>query len=191
MMTPPTLEDEMFRVADHDYELTSASLELFSRTREDIICWGVKITAKHQGGSDDMSNWKPAIIADVLVETTPGQMAFWYDIAGTTIEWEEPNPDPQALFEVFGPVAIYNCKCQFAPVPGNAGVQLLFEGMVDVDVDYPRLPIRVNTVLKVAPWPWGKMSEQECRDEFHRLGFRDPVAFQVIKGVSSLVFLDQ
>jgi len=107
----------MFLVAEQDYEITSASLELFSRTREDIVCWGVRIIAKHRGGVDGMSRWNPAIIADVLLETGPGRMAHWYDIAGTTIEWEEPNEDPRALFEVFETAAIYNCKCRILPRP--------------------------------------------------------------------------
>lgn len=181
----------MFRVADHDYEITSASLELFARIHEDVICWGVKITSKHQGGSTHMSSWTPAILSDVLLETKPGQMSHWYEIAGTTIEWDEPNEDPQALFEVFSPVAIYKCKCTFTDVQASAGVRFRLEGMVDVDVDYQRLPVVVDTVLTVAPWPMGKRSEQECRDRFQRLGFKDPVDFQIIKGVSSLVFLDQ
>jgi len=182
---------KVFRVADHDYEITSACLELFARVDDDVIGWGVRIIAKHQGGTDEMSKWKPAILSDVLLETTPGQVAYWYDIAETVIEWEEPNPDPQALFEVFETAAIYSCKCQFIAAPRHAGVRFLLEGMVNVGVDHPGLQIRVDTVLTVAPMPWGKMSEQECRDEFHRLGFEDPVDFQIINGVSSLVFLDQ
>jgi len=181
----------MFRVGDHDYQITNASLELFARVREDIVCWGVKITAKPLGGSDDMSSWNPAILSDVLLETTPGKMSYWYDIAGTIIEWDEPNEDPQALFQVFSPVAIYNCRCEFTGVPGVPGVRLLLDGTVDVDADYQGLPIRVDTALTAAPWPMAKRSEQECRDRFQRLGFKDPIDFQIIDGISSLVFLDQ
>ena len=184
----------MFRVAERDYEITGAGLEMFPRINdedEEVVCWGVKVTSKHRGGSDDMSGWRPAILSDVLVETKRGQIAHWYEIAGTTIEWDEPKADPQALFEVFGTAAIYRCRCQFIGVPGNTGVRFSLEGMVDVDADYRRLPIRVDTALQVAPWPCGDMPEQECRDEFHRLGFRDPVEFKIIEGVSSLVFSNQ
>jgi len=182
----------MFRVADNEYDIQSASLELFSRTREDLVVWGVRIIAKHScDGSGDVAKWNPSIIADELLQTTPGEKAFWHDIAGTTIEWEEANPDPQALFEVFETAGIYNCKCQFLAGPSGTGVQFLLEGTVDVDTDYPRLPIRVETPLSVGPMPWGKMSEQQCRSEFQRLGFKDPTEYRVINGVSSLIFLDQ
>lgn len=181
----------MFRVADHDYDIASASLELFSSTREDIIFWGVRIIAKSLARSDEMSKWNPSIIADELFQTTPGQMTSWQDIVGTTIHWREPNEDPQAMFEVFETAAIYDCTCQFTPGNAGRGVQLVLEGMVDVDTDYRALPIRVETQLTAGPWPWGKMSEAECRREYQRLGFKDPVDFQVLNGVSSLVFLNQ
>ena len=181
----------MFRVADHDYDVTHACLELFDRSEENTICWGLKITGKSLSGSDDMSRWKPAILSDVLLETPKGRMSGWQDIAGTTIAWDEPNEDPQALFQVYETTAIYKCKWQFLAVPGNARVRLVFDGMTDIDADYERVPIHLDTLLAIAPWPMGDMPERECLDRYRLLGFKDPVKFQLDDGVSTLVFLNQ
>lgn len=181
----------MFRVANREYEITAAALELFARTREDIICWGVKVTAQHRGDAEGPARWDPSIIADVLLETTPGEKAYWRDIVGTTVQWEKPNEDPQALFEVFETAPIYDCRCQFVRGAAQGEVRLVLDGVVDVDTEHFGLSIRVDTPLTVAPWPCGKMSERACRDEFRRLGLRDAVSFQLIQGVSYLVFEDR
>src|SRR3954463_4057065 len=125
----------MFKVGDREYDITYAALELFSTSEEDTVCWGVKILGKGRGSEDDMSRWKPAILASVLLETKSGQKAHWYEIAGTTITWDEPNEDPQALFEVYETSALYKCRWQFIAVPGNKRVRLLFDGIADIDSD--------------------------------------------------------
>lgn len=181
----------MFRVADHEYDIVSANIELFDRIAEDVVCWGVKIVGRGRGGSEEMATWNPSILADVLMETQPGQYSHWNEIAGTTLKWDEPNEDPQALFEVYGTVAIYECIWQFMRGPDGSRVRLVLEGRVDVDADYRRLPIKIDTVLGVAPWPMGDDSERKCRSRYSQLGFKDPVDFQVIDEVSSLVFLNQ
>lgn len=182
----------MFRVADHEYDVTYACLELFSGIEGDTICWGVKIIGKGRGGSDDMSRWNPAILSEELLETKPGQMSHWYEIAGTTIAWDEPNEDPQALFEVYETTAIYQCKWQFVAEPGNRRVRLIFDGMADIDVDHQKVPIHLDTLLGIAPWPMARRPEKECLDRYNRHGFKDPVEFHVKEhGVSTLVFLNQ
>jgi hypothetical protein len=184
----------MFRVADHEYDITYACLELFSGFHDDTICWGVKITGKGRGGSDDddMAQWEPAILAEELLETKAGQMSHWYDLAGTTLAWEEPKRSPPALFEVDETTAIYKCKWQFVTVPGNSRVRLIFDGMADIDVDHKGLPIHVDALLGIAPWPMARRSERECLDLYQRLGLKDPVEYRLQPhNVSSLVFLNQ
>lgn len=181
----------MFRVAGREYEVTHAALELFDRNDEDTICWGLKILGKGRGGSDDMSRWKPAVLSDVLMETLPGRVSHWYEIAGTTVAWDEPNEDPQALFGVYETTAIYNCKWRFLPAPDNTRVRLVFDGMTDIDADYANVPIHVDTLLGIAPWPMESMSQQAALARYHQLGFKDPVEFRVVDGLSSLVFPDQ
>ena len=182
----------MLRVADHEYHVTYANLELFDRIEEDSICWGVKIIGKSRGGEGYLASWKPAILADVLLEAKPGQMTHWYEIAGTTVAWDVPDEDPQALFEVYGTTAIYACRWQFVAAPGNTRVRLVFDGMTDIDTDYEKVPLHVDTLLGVAPWPMSRMPEQECLARYRRLGFEDPVQFHSDKyGVSTLVFLNQ
>ena len=182
----------MFRVADHEYDVEDACFELFDRSEEGTICWGVKIIGKSRGGSGDMSSWKPAILSDVLLETAPGQISHWYDIAGTTVAWDEPNEDPQALFEVYETTAIYNCECRFVAVPGNRRVRLILDGMTDINADYENVAIHLDSLLRVAPWPMARRPEKECLELYERLGFKDPVEFRVAEyGVSKLVFLNQ
>lgn len=180
----------MFRLLDHEYDVTYANLELFA-ARDDTVCWGVKITAKSRGGSDGMADWRPAILSDALLRTKPGQMSHWYEIAGNTVEWDEPNEDPQALFEVDETSAIYQCRWQFLPEPGNTRVRLILDGMTDIDADHEKVSFHVDVLLGVAPWSMAARSQQECLARYHRLGFKDPVEFRVIGTVSSLVFLDQ
>ena len=115
----------MFRVANHEYDVALAGLKIFEKLGEDMVCWGVKILGKGQAGTDAISSWNPAVLASVLLETRPGQMSHWYEIAGTTIEWTEPEEDPQALFEVYESSALYDCKWQFVSVPGNHHVRLI------------------------------------------------------------------
>ena len=73
------------------------------------MVWGVRIIAKHSvDGSGAVAKWIPFIIADELRQTTPGEKAFWYDIAETTVEWEEANPElsvrtPLAIEDTFEP----------------------------------------------------------------------------------------
>jgi hypothetical protein len=184
----------MFRVADHDYDVTYAYLELFSGFNDDTICWGVKITGagRGQGGADDMSEWEPAIIAEELLETKAGQLSHWYEIAGNTLAWDEPTRSRRALFEVDEATAIYQCKWQFLAVPGNNRVRLLFDGMTDIDVNHKSVPLRVDVLLGIAPWPMARRSERECLDLYRRLGLKDPVEFRLQPyGVSSLVFPNQ
>lgn len=181
----------MFRVGDHDYDITHASLEVFDRSEENTICWGVKILGRSRGGSDEMSKWKPAILSDVLLETLPGRILHWYGIAGTTLSWNEPNEDPQALFQVHGTTGIYNCKWQFLAEPGNKRVRLALEGMTDIDTDYQNVRFQVDTLLGIAPWPMGLTPKQECLDRYKQLGFTDPVEYRLDDGVSTLVFLNQ
>ncbi len=50
-------------------------------------------------------------------------------IEGTTLAWNEPNEDPQALFQVYETTGIYNCKLQFLAEPGNLRVRLILDGM--------------------------------------------------------------
>jgi hypothetical protein len=186
------MDDGMFRVADHEYDITYACLELFSGMADNTICWGLKITGKGRDGSDDMSEWQPVILAEELLETKPGQMSHWYEIAGTTLAWDEPNRSPQALFEVDETTAIYKCKWQFVAVPGNSRVRLIFDGMADIDVDHKRIPIHVDALLAIAPWPMARRSERECLDLYQRLGLKDPVEFRLQPhSVSSLVVLNQ
>jgi hypothetical protein len=182
----------MFRVADHAYDVTCASLKLFSRIDEPSLCWGVKIIGKGRDDGDDMSSWEPAILADVLLETKLGRMSHWYDIAGTTVEWDEPKEDPQALFEVYETTAIYKCKWQFLAVPGNRKVRLVFDGMTDIDTDYQKIPIHLDTLLGVAPLPMARRPEKKCLADYRQLGLEDPVEFHSDQyGVSTLVFLNQ
>lgn len=181
----------MFRVAEHEYDITSANIEIFANDAEQLIGWGVKIIGKSQGAADDIAMWNPAIIAEALLETKPGQVSHWHEIAGRTIAWDEPDEDPQALFEVFETEAIYKCQWQFLKGQDGGGVRLLLEGMVDVDVDHEGLPIYVDTKLGIAPWPMRFRSEQECLDRYKQFGFKDPVKFEVINRISSLVFLNQ
>jgi hypothetical protein len=182
----------MFQLADHEYNVSHAAIELFDRTEEGTVCWGLKIIGEPGDGSDDMAHWKPAILSDVLLETQPGQISHWYDIAGTTIAWDEPNEDPQALLEVYETSAIYKCKWQFLAVPGNKRVRLVVDGFADIDEDHGNVPIHLDTLLGVAPWLMARMPEQECLALYQRLGFKDPVEFCAQKhGVSSLIFLNQ
>ena len=182
----------MFRLADREYKIAHAALEIFDRTEEGTICWGLKIVAERGEGSDDMAQWKPAILSDVLLETRPGQIPHWYSIAGTTVAWDEPNEDPQALLEVYETTGIYKCKWQFLPVSGNARVRLILDGHADIDADHQKVPIHVDALLGIAPWLMARMPEHECLALYQRLGFQDPVEFRAQKyGVSSLVFLNQ
>lgn len=179
----------MFRVAGNEFDVVSAELELFDRTAGNVVCWGVRIIGKSRGGREGVSAWNPAILADVLLETQPGQIASWHDIGGTTVRWDEPNDDPQALLEVFETKAIYNCTVQF--LKDGARIRLLLRGMVYIDSDYRDVAIELDTPLAIAPWPMGDDSEQRCLDRYAQLGFSDPVEFRVVDGVSSLVFLNQ
>jgi hypothetical protein len=181
----------MFQVMGRDFPVTYACLELFYDSGENAVCWGVKVVAGGLAEQDSVSRWKPAIVAEVLHRTKPGQVAHWYDIAGTTVAWEEPSEDPQALFEVYETSAIYTCKVQF--LTGlNSRVRMVLDGMTDIDASHVRVPIHIDIPLKVAPWSMARRSEQECRDLFDRLGFRDPVKFELAPhNVSTLVFLDQ
>lgn len=173
-----------------DFDIRYAVLKMFD-SEADTVCWGVKIFGESRGGQDAISQWKPAILAPVLWETKPGQVSHWYDIAGTTVAWEEPDEDPQALFEVYGTTGIYQCKVQFLADP-NSRLRIILDGMTDIDSDYAKVPIHIDTPLKVAPWSMARMPEQECRDLFDRLGFRDPVEFTLTPhNVSTLVFLNQ
>ena len=185
----------MFRVANQEYDISSAYLKLFDDEDDegaDIICWGVRIIGKSRSDTDDMARWDPAIHADVLLQTKPTQTSHWYEIAGTTVTWNEPDEDPHALFEVFESEAIYNCKWQFVRTPDASTVRLVLDGTVDVDVDHEKLPIHVDTQLGVAPLPMGRLSEAECYDRFRKLGLDDPVQYKIQEGgVSSLVFLNQ
>ena len=64
--------------------------------------------------------------------------------------------------------------------------------MTDIDVDYPKVPIHLDTLLGIAPWTMARRSEKDCLDLCHRLGLKDAVEFRVQEhGVSSLVFLNQ
>jgi hypothetical protein len=179
----------MFRVADNDFDVVSAQLELFDRSAENVVCWGVRIIGKSRGGDEGVPAWNPAIMADVLLETQPGQIASWHDIGGTTVRWDEPNDDPQALFEVYETQPIYNCTVQF--VKDGERIRLLLKGMVYIDSDYQDVAIELDTPLTIAPWPMGDDSEQQCLARYAQLGFTDPVEFRVIDDVSSLVFLNQ
>jgi hypothetical protein len=181
----------MFKVAEHEYDVTHACLELFDRDEEDTVCWGLKIVGEGRGAGDDMSTWKPAILSDVLLETKRGEMSHWYDIAGTTIAWDEPNDDPQALFEVYETTGMYRCKWQFLAVPGNKRVRLVLDGMADIDSDHQRVAIHLDTLLGVAPWPMAYLPEQKCLDRYRYLGFKDPVEFRLQHKVSFLVFTNQ
>jgi hypothetical protein len=182
----------MFRVAHQEYEITQAALELFSGHDDTTVCWGLNITAKGPGGADDMASWTPAVLADRLLETEAGKMAHWYDIAGATLAWDEPNDDPQALFEVYETSAIYQCKWQFLAVPGNQRVRMVLDGFTDIDVDHTKAPIHVDALLGVAPWPMARRPEKACLELYRRLGFADPVEFRADRyGVSTLVFLNQ
>lgn len=181
----------MFRAADTDYDIATANLELFDRAAENVVCWGVRIVGQSRGSSEGMQSWNPAILAEVLRETQAGEVTHWRDIAGTTVKWDEPSEDPQALFEVFGTHAVYDCTLQLVKTPDGSRVRLILQGLVDINVDHQRVPIQVDTVLGVAPWPMGDDSEQECLNRYQQLGFKDPVEFRVIDEVSSLVFLNQ
>jgi hypothetical protein len=179
----------MFRVADNDFDVVSAQLELFDRSAGNVVCWGVRIIGKNRGGDEGVPAWNPAIMADVLLETQPGQIASWRDIGGTTVRWDEPNDNPQALFEVYETQPIYNCTVQF--VKDGARIRLLLKGMIYIDSDYQDVAIDLDTPLTIAPWPMGDDSEQQCLARYAQLGFTDPVEFRVIDEVSSLVFLNQ
>jgi hypothetical protein len=181
----------VFKIADQEFDISHSALEIFDRSVENTICWGLKILADSPGGDHAMSRWEPAIVSDVLLETTPGQISHWYGIAGTTLAWNEPNEDPQALFEVYETTGIYDCQWQFLAEPGNLRVRLVLDGMTDIDTDYMRVPIHVETLLSVAPWPMGSIPRQACLDRYDQLGFEDPVEYRLDDGVSTLVFLNQ
>jgi hypothetical protein len=180
----------MFQVMGRDFPTTSASLELFHDSGDDAVCWGVKVVAGSLGEQDFVSRWKPAVLAEVLFTTKPGQVKHWHDIAGTTVAWEEPNEDPQALFEVFETSAIYACKVQFLRGV-HSHLRMVLDGMTDIDASHVRVPIHIDIPLTVAPWPMARRPERECRELFDRLGFRDAVKFELAPhDVSTLVFLD-
>jgi hypothetical protein len=77
-------------------------------------------------------------------------------------------------------------------VPDNKRVRLIFDGMTDIDSDHQNVPVHLDTLLGVAPWPMAFRPEQECLDRYRHLGFKDPVQFALKGGkVSSLVFTNQ
>ncbi len=138
-----------------------------------------------------MASWEPAVISDVLFETGRGEVSHWFEIAGTCIEWDEPNEDPQALIEVTETTAIYQCKWQFHAVPGNRRVRLVLNGITDIDAVYTRIPIQLDAELGIAPWPMRFKPEEECLARCRFLGFKDNVRYAQDDGVSTLVFVDQ
>jgi hypothetical protein len=181
------LIDAMFKIANHAFSMKTAYLEPFYADDEDVLCWGVFCVAV---GGDTLGGQDPCINFDRLLETRPGQLASWKDLAGTKLEWVDPAGGPEGQFIVWEGEDIRDCHWEFAR--GKPGELILrINGITDICGDAPfdrNVPFEIETSLAIHPWPMGEKKQSACLRIYRHLGLQDPVDFRRIDGVSYLLF---
>jgi hypothetical protein len=123
----------MFEIADQTFPIKIARLEPFYSDDEDRLCWGVFCVAD---GGQTFGGEDPCINFDRLLETRPGQLASWRDLAGTKLGWSDPAEGPEGLFNVWEGEEIRDCQWEFERGEGNALV-VKVQGITDIRADVP------------------------------------------------------
>ncbi len=101
----------MFRVADIDFDVTESILDAYIDDDEDVIVWGVEISAR--ATNSQFARWKPSAKSEALFRTGPADLVRWQNLAGRSAEWgeaEDEKGEPFGILYIFEHDPIYEAS---------------------------------------------------------------------------------